>query len=55
MVSVAFLGPISRVQCRLDDDQILIAQVASAAAAHLVQDQPVRVDVSAEAVLVVPD
>ncbi|MEO5709613.1 MAG: ABC transporter ATP-binding protein [Nocardioidaceae bacterium] len=55
VVSVAFLGPISRVQCRLDDDQIVIAQVASAVAAHLVQDQPVRVDVSADAVLVVPD
>jgi putative spermidine/putrescine transport system ATP-binding protein len=53
--SVAFLGPISRVQCRLDDGQIVIAQVGSAAAARLAQDQPVRLDVSADAVLVVPD
>jgi putative spermidine/putrescine transport system ATP-binding protein len=55
VVSVAFLGPISRVQCRLDDGQIVIAQLASAAASRLAQDQPVRVDVRADAVLVVPD
>ena len=55
VVSVAFLGPISRVQCRLDDGQLVIAQLASSAAARLAQDQPVRVDVSADAVLVVPD
>ena len=39
----------------LDDGQIVIAQVGSAAASRLTQDQPVRVDVSADAVLVVPD
>jgi len=55
VVSVAFLGPISRVQCRLDDGQLVIAQLASAAASRLAQDQPVRVDVRADAVLVVPD
>jgi putative spermidine/putrescine transport system ATP-binding protein len=55
VVSVAFLGPISRVQCRLDDGQLVIAQLASAAAARLTQDQAVRVDVTADAVLVVPD
>ena len=32
VASVAFLGPISRVQCRLDDGQIVIAQLTSAAA-----------------------
>ena len=54
VISVAFLGPFSRVQCRVDDGQIVLAQVASSAAAHLVQDQAVRVDVQADAVLVVP-
>ncbi len=55
VVSVAFLGPFSRVQCRLDDGQLVIAQLASATAARLTQDQAVRVDVTADAVLVVPD
>jgi putative spermidine/putrescine transport system ATP-binding protein len=53
--SVAFLGPFSRVQCRLDDAQVVVAQLPSAAAVHLRQDQAVRVDVRAEAVLVVSD
>jgi len=52
---VAFLGSISRVQCRLDDGQIVIAQLTSAAASRLTQDQAVRVDVHADAVLVVPE
>jgi len=43
------------VQCRLDDGQIVIAQLSSADASRLSQDQAVRVDVHAEAVLVVPD
>jgi len=55
VVSVAFLGSISRVQCRLDDGQIVIAQLTSAAASRLAQDQAVRVDVHADAVLVVPE
>ena len=55
VISVAFLGPISRVHCRLDDGQLVIAQLASAVAARLTQDQAVRVDVTADAVLVVPD
>jgi putative spermidine/putrescine transport system ATP-binding protein len=55
VISVAFLGPFSRVQCRLDDGQIVIAQIPSSAASHLAQDVPVRVDVRADAVLVVGD
>jgi putative spermidine/putrescine transport system ATP-binding protein len=55
VVSVAFLGPFSRVQCRLDDGQVVIAQIPSSAADRLAQDAPVRVDVSADAVLVLPD
>ncbi len=55
VVSVAFLGPFSRVQCRLDDGQIVVAQVPSSTVTHLAQGQGVRVDVQADAVLVVPD
>jgi putative spermidine/putrescine transport system ATP-binding protein len=55
VVSVAFLGPFSRVQCRLDDGQVVIAQIPSASADGLAQDSPVRVHVSADAVLVVTD
>ena len=55
VVSVAFLGPFSRVQCRLDDGQVVVAQLPSSAAVHLAQDQAVRVDVRADAVLVVSD
>jgi putative spermidine/putrescine transport system ATP-binding protein len=55
VVSVAFLGPFSRVQCRLDDGQLVVAQLPSSAAVHLTQDQAVRVDVRADAVLVVSD
>jgi putative spermidine/putrescine transport system ATP-binding protein len=58
VVSVAFLGPFSRVQCRLvggpDDGEIVVAQLPSASVQHLVQDQSVRVGVEADAVLVVP-
>ena len=55
VVSVSFLGPISRVQCRLDDGEILIAQLTSATASRLAQDQAVHVEVRADAVLVVAD
>jgi putative spermidine/putrescine transport system ATP-binding protein len=58
VVSVAFLGPFSRVQCRLvggpDDGEIVVAQLPSASVQHLAQDQSVRVGVEADAVLVVP-
>ena len=59
VVSVAFLGPFSRDQCRLDggpdDGQIVVAQVPSSAVQHLAQDAAVRVGVHAGDVLVVPD
>ncbi|QWZ10368.1 ABC transporter ATP-binding protein [Nocardioides panacis] len=55
VVSVAFLGPFSRVQSRLDDGQVVVAQLPSSAAVHLAQDQAVRVDVRADSVLVVSD
>src|SRR3954447_18853458 len=55
VVSVAFLGPFSRVQARLDDGQTLVAQLPSATVSHLAAETPVRVDVDADAVLVVPD
>jgi putative spermidine/putrescine transport system ATP-binding protein len=58
VVSVAFLGPFSRVQCRLvggpDDGELVVAQLPSASVQHLAQDQSVRVGVEADAVLVVP-
>jgi putative spermidine/putrescine transport system ATP-binding protein len=55
VVSIAFLGPFSRVQTRLDDGQIVVAQTTSSLATRLSQDAPVRLDVDADAVLVVPD
>jgi hypothetical protein len=55
VVSVAFLGPFSRVQARLDDGQLVVAQTASSLATRLAQDAPVRLDLDADAVLVVPD
>jgi putative spermidine/putrescine transport system ATP-binding protein len=59
VVSVAFLGPFSRVQCRLDggpdDGQIVVAQVSSSSVEHLTQDAAVRVGVAPGDVLVVPD
>jgi putative spermidine/putrescine transport system ATP-binding protein len=54
IVTVAFLGPFSRVQCRLSDGQIVLGQLPSSVADHLAQDQAVRVAVQADAVLVVP-
>ena len=58
VVSVAFLGPFSRVQCRLvggpDDGEIVVAQLPSSTVQHLTQDQSVRVGVEADNVLVVP-
>jgi putative spermidine/putrescine transport system ATP-binding protein len=56
VVSVAFLGPFSRVQLRLDDGgQILVAQLASSVADRLAQGAAVRVEIKADAVLVLPD
>ena len=55
VVDVGFLGPFSRVHCRLSGGQLVVAQISSAQASSLAQDAPVRVDVDADAVLVVPD
>jgi putative spermidine/putrescine transport system ATP-binding protein len=55
VVSVAFLGPFSRVQCRLEDGQVVVAQTSSSLATRLGFDSPVRVVVDADAVLVVPE
>ena len=54
VVSVAFLGPFSRVQCRLDDGQVVVAQTTSSLATRLSADAAVHVDVEPDAVLVVP-
>jgi putative spermidine/putrescine transport system ATP-binding protein len=55
VLAVAFLGPFSRVQCRLSDGQLVLGQLPSSVADHLAQDQAVRVAVQADAVLVVPE
>jgi putative spermidine/putrescine transport system ATP-binding protein len=55
VVSIAFLGPFSRVQARLDDGQIVVAQTTSSLATRLSQDTRVRLDLDADAVLVVAD
>ncbi|MEP7090068.1 MAG: ABC transporter ATP-binding protein [Nocardioidaceae bacterium] len=56
VVSVAFLGPFSRVHLRLDaGGQILVAQLASSVADRLAQGTAVRVEIGSDAVLVVPD
>ena len=53
---MAFLGPFSRVQCRLDDGQLVVAQTSSARPrTRLSAEAAVHVDVEADAVLVVPD
>jgi len=53
VVSVAFLGPVSRVYCRLDDGQEVLAQVASSLAARLSPESRISVGVEATPVLVV--
>ncbi|MGZ4438183.1 MAG: ABC transporter ATP-binding protein [Nocardioidaceae bacterium] len=53
VTAVAFLGPVSRVTCLLDDGTELLAQVSGAAAAHLAQDTRVRVGLDPTPVLVV--
>ncbi len=55
VLTVAFLGPFSRLQLRLSDGQVVLAQLPSAEASHLAPDQPARVHVRADAVLVVAD
>ena len=53
MTSVAFLGPISRVQCTLADGTIVGAQMASSAARAFTQGNRVTVGVEPTGVLVV--
>jgi len=55
VVSVGFLGPFSRVHCRLDDGQLVVAQIPSAEAVRLRPEAGVRVEVDTDAVLVVSD
>jgi putative spermidine/putrescine transport system ATP-binding protein len=55
VVSVAFLGPFSRVQCELDDGQTVVAQLPSATVSRLAPETRVRVGVDTDAVLVVAD
>ncbi len=57
VLAVAFLGPFSRVQLRLEErpDEIVVAQVPSTLAARLAANAPVRVGTDADAVLVVAD
>jgi putative spermidine/putrescine transport system ATP-binding protein len=53
VVSVAFLGSVSRVYCRLDDGQEVLAQVASSLGARLSPESRVQVGVEPAPVLVV--
>jgi len=55
VVSVGFLGPFSRVHCRLEDGQLVVAQIPSAEAVRLRPEDGVRVKVDTDAVLVVSD
>jgi putative spermidine/putrescine transport system ATP-binding protein len=54
VVTVAFLGPISRITCRLADDTVVTAQVSSARAQSFHTGDAVRVGVDSDGVLVVP-
>jgi putative spermidine/putrescine transport system ATP-binding protein len=53
VTSVAFLGPISRVNCTLADGTVIIAQMSSSAARPLRPGDPVTVGVEPGGVLVV--
>jgi hypothetical protein len=53
-VSIAILGPFSKVQARLEDGRVVVGQTSSSRATRLAQGSPVRVHVDADAVLVVP-
>ncbi len=55
VLSVAFLGPFCRVQVRLHDGQLLVAQLPSSQGTRLSADAAVRVEIAADAVLVVAD
>ncbi|MDQ6642769.1 MAG: ABC transporter ATP-binding protein [Actinomycetota bacterium] len=53
VTSVAFLGPISRVHCRMPDGSLITAQMASSEAGQFAPDAHVFVGVAATEVLVV--
>ena len=55
VLTVAFLGPISRVMCALDDGETVLVQVASPLAATLSPQDRVRLTPGDDAVLVVAD
>ena len=55
VVSVNFLGPISRVYCRVDGGQDVMAQVSSSLAVRLSPGQRVSVTVEPTPLLVVAD
>ncbi len=55
VLSVAFLGPFCRVQCRLQHGEVVIAQLPSSQGTRLSADAAVRVEIAADAVLVVAD
>jgi putative spermidine/putrescine transport system ATP-binding protein len=54
VVSIAFLGPVSRVHCELDDGQPVMAQVPSSLATRLAPEGRVLVGMEPTPVLVVP-
>ena len=53
VVSVAFLGSISRVHCRLPDDELVVAQISSAEGARLSPQDRVALEIDEQPVLVV--
>jgi putative spermidine/putrescine transport system ATP-binding protein len=53
VLSVAFLGPISRVHCALADGSLVTAQMASSAARDFVVGERVTLGVEPSGVLVV--
>jgi putative spermidine/putrescine transport system ATP-binding protein len=53
VVSVAFLGSISRVHCRMPDDEIVLAQISSAEGARLSPQDRVALEIDDQPVLVV--
>jgi putative spermidine/putrescine transport system ATP-binding protein len=55
VLTVAFLGPISRVMCALDDEETVLVQVSSSLGATLSPQDRVRLAPGDDAVLVVAD
>jgi len=55
VISVAFLGPVSRLHCRADDGQEVLAQAPSSLAERLAPESPVRLTLQPVAALVVKD